>query len=101
MSTSMWSHGARFNALYGNCRAGDGRDRQIWFFVGHRFAGTDALSASRDIVGLWRDDTTIAFLYVLYRARDPNCCPTGGGKVVRFRLGGSSVRVLDALPRNR
>jgi len=95
------THGARFNALYGNCRAGDGRDQHVWFFVGHRFAGTAALTASRDIVGLWRDDRTIAFLYVLHRARDPNCCPTGGGKVVRFRLGGSSVRVLDALPRNR
>jgi len=71
------------------------------FFAGHRFAGTDALTSSRDIVGLWRDDKTIAFLYVVYRPRDPNCCPTGGGKVVRFRLGGSSVRVLDPLPRNR
>ena len=73
----MWTHGARFNALYGNCRAADGRDQHVWFFAGHRFTGTDAPTASRDIVGLWRDDRTIAFLYVLYRARDPNCCPTG------------------------
>jgi hypothetical protein len=97
----MWVHGARFNALYGNCRAADGRDQHIWFFAPHRFIGTDARTSSREIVGLWRDDKTIAFMYVLYRARDPNCCPTGGGKIVRFRLSGTVVRVLDAIPRNR
>jgi LppP/LprE lipoprotein len=97
----MWMHGVKFNALYGNCRAEDGRDQHIWFFINGRFVGTDTRNSSREIFGLWRDDTAMAFMYVLYRARDPNCCPTGGGKIVRFRWTGKRVRALDAIPRAR
>jgi hypothetical protein len=101
INTTMWFKGAKFNALYGNCRAGDGYDRHIWFFVGSRFVRTDSRTPSRGILGIWRDDRTIAFMYVLYRPSDPNCCPTGGGKIVRFRWTGRRVRALDAIPRNR
>ena len=101
IDTSMWMHGVRFNALYGNCRAEDGTDQHIWFFINGRFVGTDTRNPSKGIFGLWRDDTTMAFMYVLYRARDPNCCPTGGGKIVRFRWTGKRVRALDAIPRAR
>ena len=101
INRSMWDRGAKLNALYGNCRAGDGRDQHIWFFSGSRFAGRDTRDSSREILGLWRTDRVIAFLYVLYRGRDPNCCPTGGGKVVRFRLNGGRVRALDPIPRGR
>ncbi len=98
ISTQMWIAGGGFNALYGNCRAGDGRDQHIWFFDNGRFVGPDAPKSSHDIVGLWRDDRTIAFLYVLYRQSDPECCPTGGGAVVRFRWNGRRVARLDPLP---
>jgi hypothetical protein len=103
ISTSQWMRGQRFNALYGNCLAGDGRDQHVWFFLGSRFIGADTREpfASKEIIGLWRDDTTIAFMYVLYRRRDPNCCPTGGGKIVRFRLIRNHVVALDRLPKNR
>jgi len=47
---------------------------------------------------LWRDGNTIAFLYVLYRRDDSNCCATGGGKIVRFRIEGNRVKALDQLP---
>jgi hypothetical protein len=98
ISTQMWATDLQFNALYGNCRAGDGRDQRIWFFVGGRFLGTDAAKSSHYIIGLWRDDRRIAFLYVLYRQSDPECCPTGGGAIVRFRWTGSRVARLDRLP---
>jgi hypothetical protein len=103
ISTQMWMAGFRFNALYGNCRAGDGTDRHIWFFLNGRYIGSDTRSrfASRGIFGVWRDETVIAFMYVLYRATDPNCCPTGGGKIVRFRLHDDHVVRLDPLPKNR
>jgi hypothetical protein len=65
ISTRLWFPGLRFNALYGNCRAGDGRDQHIWFFDGGRFVGTDAPKSSHWIIGAWRDAKTIAFLYVL------------------------------------
>jgi len=98
ISTQMWVPSFGFNALYGNCRAGDGRDQHVWFFERGRFVGTDAPNSSHYIVGLWRDDTTIAFLYVLYRQSDPEAAPTGGGAIVRFRWAGSRVRRLDAMP---
>ena len=94
----MWFAGVKFNALYGNCRAGDGRDQHVWFFDGTRFVGTDARKSSHDIVGVWRDDKRLAFLYVLYRQFDPECCPTGGGTIVRFRWNGKRVIRLDPLP---
>jgi hypothetical protein len=103
VSTEEWMVGWRFNALYGNCLAGDGRDQHIWFFDGGSFVGADTREpfSSREIIGLWRDGDTMAFMYVLYRPSDPNCCPIGGGKIVRFRLRGEHVVRLDPLPRNR
>jgi hypothetical protein len=47
---------------------------------------------------LWRDDTTIALMYVLYRNSDALCCPTGGGKIVRFHWNGSRLVALDRIP---
>lgn len=98
VSSSMWIADFSFNALYGNCRAGDGRDQHIWFFARGRFVGLDAPTSSHDIIGLWRDDTTIVVMYVLYRQSDPECCPTGGGAIVRFRWNGKRVVRLDPLP---
>jgi hypothetical protein len=100
IATNEWTPGWRFNALYGNCRAGDGRDQHTWFFSGGRFIGIDTREpdSSKEIIGLWRDGNTIAFMYVLYRRHDPNCCATGGGKIVRFRIEGNRVRALDQLP---
>jgi hypothetical protein len=37
-------------------------------------------------------------MYVLYRRQDPLCCPTGGGKIVRFRWNGRRFRALDRSP---
>jgi hypothetical protein len=95
-----WVPGRRFNALYGNCRAGDGRDQHVWFFADGRFIRSDTREpdSSKRIIELWDDSETIAFLYVLYGRDDANCCPTGGGRIVRFRIEGSHVRALDRLP---
>jgi hypothetical protein len=100
ISADLWLGGTRFNALYGNCSAGDGRDQHVWFFAGSRFVGQDTREpdSSKDIIGVWRDSDTIAFMYVLYRRPDTNCCATGGGKIVRFRLEGDRVKALDRLP---
>jgi hypothetical protein len=103
ISSDEWLTGSNFNALFGNCLAGDGRDQHVWFFSGSRYLGSDTREprSSREIIGLWRDSDTIAFMYVIYRPSDPNCCPTGGGKIVRFRLAGSRLVPLDPLPTNR
>jgi hypothetical protein len=47
-----------------------------------------------------RDDRTIALLYILYRRSDPLCCPTGGGKIVRFRWNVTRLVSLDGIPTN-
>ncbi len=99
ISSRMWQSGWRFNALYGNCLADDGTDQHVWFFDRDRFIGKDAPTPSHEILGLWRNDRTIAVLYVLYRQSDANCCATGGGAVVRFRLLGKRLHRLDPLPR--
>ena len=102
--TSMWMKGWRFNALYGNCRAGDGRDQHVWFFTGGRFIGNDTptstkeWNSSREIIGVWRDLDTIAFIYVLYRPSDAMCCPRGGGRIVRFQYAKGQVAALDPIP---
>lgn len=100
ISTGVWMAGWAFNALYGNCNAGDGHDQHVWFFGGGRLLGMDTREpdSSKAIVAMWRDDRTIAFLYVLYRRSDPLCCPTGGGTIVRFRIAGDHVAALDKLP---
>jgi hypothetical protein len=99
-SKNMWESDPtfRFNALYGDCGGGDGRDQRIWFFAGKHFVGTDARGSSGSIVGLWRDLNTIAFVYVLYRPQDALCCATGGGAIVRYRWTGKRVVRLDPLP---
>ncbi|HTZ06730.1 MAG TPA: LppP/LprE family lipoprotein [Gaiellaceae bacterium] len=96
--STMWMSGWTFNALLGDCGGGDGHDQHVWFFVGGSLVGTDAPRSSAEIIGLWRNDRTMAFLYVLYRPRDALCCATGGGAVVRFRLDGRRVVALDPLP---
>ena len=98
---SMWvtDKEFKFNALYGDCGGGDGHDQRIWFFRGADFVGNDAKKSSGDIIGSWRDLDTLAFLYVLYRANDAMCCPTGGAVSVRYRSKGGKVVRLDPLPR--
>ena len=100
ISTDLWVTGFRFNALYGNCRFEDGTDQHVWFFAGGQFIGMDTREpdSSKGIIALWRDRDTIAVMYVLYRRNDPNCCATGGGKTVRFRIEGNRVKALDRLP---
>lgn len=101
VNRSEWERGWTFNALYGSCLAGDGGDQHIWFFAHGRFVGKDVKGSSSGIIGMWRDDRTIAFMYVLYRPGEAMCCPTGGGKIVRFRWTGRAVKALDSIPRHR
>jgi hypothetical protein len=98
---TIWIHGWRFNALFGNCRGGDGHDQHVYFFDRGRSIGTDGLGTSAEVFGLWRDDRTFAFMYVIYKPQDGLCCPTGGGKIVRFKWNGKQFRALDSPPPRR
>jgi hypothetical protein len=94
----LWIPGFRFNVLYGNCRAADGHDQHVFFFDRGRFVGTDGLGTSAAVLGMWRDDTRFAFMYVIYKPSDALCCPTGGGRIVRFRWDGRRFHRLDPAP---
>lgn len=82
---------------FGCCTGG----RKAFFFVRHRgFQRTDVHHASRTALrGAGQSNKAIAVRYgPLYRPSDPNCCPAGGYKVVRFRWNGSKVTTLDRIP---
>jgi hypothetical protein len=94
-----WDGFFKLNVLIGTyARSADGYNKRAFFFLGRRYLGTDASAPSAALQEVWRDDRTIALLYILYRAADPNCCPTGGGKIVRFRWNGNRLVALDRIP---
>jgi hypothetical protein len=101
ISSKMWAPGWRYNVLYGNCHAGDGVDQHAWFFDRGHLIGVDIPArsyGSHGIIGLWRTGNTIALMYVLRHWSDPECCATGGGAIVRFRLYPGGVHRMNRLP---
>ena len=96
---SAWISEFRLNVLIGTfAKSADGYNRRAFFFYGRRYLGTDASLPSAQVEEVWRDDRTIALLYILYGRNDPLCCPTGGGAIVRFRWNGSRLVALDPIP---
>lgn len=97
--TSTWENAFKLNVLIGTyAKSADGYDKRAFFFYGRRYLGTDAAAPSAQVQLVWRDDRTIALLYILYRANDPLCCPTAGGSIVRFRWTGTRIVALDPIP---
>jgi hypothetical protein len=96
---SFWITDSGLNVLIGTLkRSGDGYDQRAFFFVNGRYIGTDASGSSRQVGEVWQTEDTVALMYVLYRRNDPNCCPTGGGKIVRFHWTGRRLVALDRIP---
>ena len=94
-----WDGTFKLNVLIGTyTQSADGYNKRAFFFLGRRYLGTDAAAPSAALQEVWRDDRTIALLYILYRASDPNCCPTGGGRIVRFHWNGKRIVALDRIP---
>ena len=76
----------------------DGYSKQAFFFAHGRFLRTDLPSPSAGIRLAWRNDTTVALSYSVYKPNEPMCCPTGGGMIVRFQWNGTKLRTLDPVP---
>jgi hypothetical protein len=99
---STWENAFKLNVLIGTfTKSADGYNKRAFFFFGSRYLGTDASAPSAQLQEVWRDDRTIALLYILYRNSDPLCCPTAGGAIVRFRWNGSRLVALDPIPPTR
>ena len=96
---STWDDYFAFNVLIGTYRqSADGYNKRAFFFLDDRYLGTDARRPSAQVREAWRDDRTIALLYVLYRRSDALCCPTAGGAIVRFDLKRFRVVARDRIP---
>ena len=80
--------------------SGDGYCQNAFFFVDNRYIGTDTSSPDVGVSVDWDTGSTVALDYPLYAPGDPNCCPTGGDRTVRFYWDGSSLTPLDPLPNN-
>ncbi len=78
-------------------QSADGHTEQAFFFVNGRFIRTDA-SPSAGIQLAWRNNTTIALSYSVYKANQPLCCPTGGAMIVRYEWTGTQLKALDPVP---
>jgi hypothetical protein len=99
---STWEPSFKLNMLIGTATgSADGYNRRAFFFYGNRYLGTDASAPSAQLQEVWREDRTIALLYILYRSNEPLCCPTAGGAIVRFRWNGSRLVALDPIPPTR
>ena len=98
-STQGWFSDRGLNVLVARAtRSADGYNQQAFFFQNARYVGTDAKLPSRQVNDIWSTGDTIALMYILYRRNDPNCCPTGGGKIVRFHWNGRRLVALDSIP---
>ena len=97
-----WTPGNALNALTATARgSADGYDQRAFFFARGRFVGVDAAEPSAQITEVWSDGETVALLYLLYRAADPLCCPTAGGRIVRFHWNGRLLTPMGHVPPTR
>jgi hypothetical protein len=84
--------------------AGDGsalpHHEQAFFFDGDgALLGEDAPLPSASVLVVGQGPATAALAYQLYAADDPDCCPTLGKALVRFRLDrGRVLHRVDPLP---
>jgi tRNA A-37 threonylcarbamoyl transferase component Bud32 len=79
------------------CNPADGRGEQVFFFT-DQFVGTDAPEPSAQVDFGTQEDSQIAIAYSLFKAGDPECCPTGGSATVHFQWDGTKLNILDPVP---
>jgi hypothetical protein len=72
--------------------------QKAFFFLGSRYLGTDTKNESAGIDYAGQEDLTVSLTYALYRPEDPNCCPAGGEKTVRYHWNGARLIPLDGIP---
>jgi hypothetical protein len=89
----------RLSVLVGVVRgSADGTAQKAFFFADGRLIGTDTAEVSANIQVATQSDNAIGLRYALYKARDPQCCPTDGAVVVDYSWDGDSLKPLQAIP---
>lgn len=98
-NTFGYEESSSLNVLIGTATgSADGYNKKAFFFYNGEYLGTDTSGASAQINVAWRDDKTIAINYILYKTKDPLCCPTAGAATVRFQWNGNKMVALDPIP---
>jgi LppP/LprE lipoprotein len=72
--------------------------RRAFFFVGKRYAGTDAAKPSTQVRITRQLDRQVTLAYARYAPDDRACCPRGGEKRVRFRWHDHKLQARDRIP---
>jgi hypothetical protein len=99
LSTGTYDGNQTLRVLVG-ARTGsaDARTQQAFFFDGSRYLGTDAAATSGRIAVTGHGDTEVTLRYGIYRPGDPDCCPSGTPRTVRFALDSGRLVPLDPIP---
>ncbi|MEA2478140.1 MAG: hypothetical protein QOJ07_62 [Thermoleophilaceae bacterium] len=77
--------------------SGDGYAKRAFFFAGGRYLGTDTSADSAGIRVGAQSAGQVTLEYAIYTKADALCCPSGT-RSVRYRLNGSRLQPLDAIP---
>lgn len=81
-----------------NSKSATGAFQHAFFFVDGEYIGTDTKDPSAGIDVAFQSGNQVALNYALYKAADPNCCPTDGSATVRYRWSGQNLEPLDPIP---
>ena len=96
-----WDPQAPVNVILATLTASaDGYNNWAFFFVGNTYIGHDTKEPSLGISIVGRTSNTITLGYTIYGPNDPNCCPSGGSRSVRYQWNGSQLIPLDPIPTN-
>ncbi len=84
--------------LIGAPRGDTPRGRRAFFFVGTRYIGRDASTASLRLRPGRQLDREITLVYTIFEPGDTGCCPTGGETRVHFRWTGKALHPREEIP---
>jgi hypothetical protein len=90
----------RLRVLIGDPVGTTPRGLRAFFFVGGRYIGQDATSATLKLRPGRQLDREITLVYTLYEDGDRDCCPKGGDTRVHFRWTGESLQPREPIPPN-
>jgi hypothetical protein len=71
---------------------------RAFFFVGDRYIGQDATSATLKLRPGRQLEREITLVYTLYEDGDRECCPRGGDTRVHFRWSGEALQPRETIP---
>ena len=96
--TNGWVDGDTFQVLICIAPGAATPPELAFFFAAGAYLGTDTKDASAQVRVASRSTDTVTLAYNLFRFGDPDCCPTGGSVLVRYRWDGAAVTALDPTP---